>query len=219
MADRDNGRKLLKSIKYVAGTPNLQIRLQVGTPPVAWLRPVATRHEVQSDNDVASLTEWRNKFVKSFLTEFTATKKQTAEWLANTIGPDDSRILFMVENIQYISVGYAGIGFINWESGYGEADAIVRGLEAPKGLMTEALKALLAWAIDNIGLKSFGVRVRSDNPALEFYRKLGFAEQKRVALNSRIEEGKLIWYEDATHGKSDLFLVYHDIDTNKLFVQ
>ena len=101
-----------------------------------------------------------------------------------------------------------GLDFINWKTGYGEADAIVRGKEAPPGTMKIALQTLLGWGLAQLGLRSLGVRVRSDNTALEFYRKVGFVEERRVPLR-RIDDFDMIrWVEDSSLNPADLSLVY-----------
>jgi RimJ/RimL family protein N-acetyltransferase len=212
MIGRPREKQLLTALKHVAGTPGPQLGLRVGTPPVVYLRPVATRRELQNESDVRCLTEWRNQFVTSFLTEFKATESQTADWLANIVGPDDNRILFMVDrDIDNLAIGYMGIGFIDWNAGYGEADSIVRGRPAARGIMTAALRTLLAWGRGQLGLDTIGVRVRSDNPALAFYRKFGFIEQKRVPLNNRYESNSLVWYEDQDSINATISLVYHTL--------
>ena len=52
----------------------------------------------------------------------------------------------------------------DWEEGFGEADAILRGRDGLPGVMGEALTTLMTWARDGLGLKRIGLRVRSDNP-------------------------------------------------------
>jgi RimJ/RimL family protein N-acetyltransferase len=211
MANKLHGIRLLKSVKYVAGTPGLHVGLEVGTPAIGWLRPVATRLEVLNESDVRCLTEWRNRFVTSFLTEFEATEGQTADWLAKSVYPDDSRILFMVDDAAHLTIGYMGISFIDWEIAYGEADSIVRGRAGSRGIMTAALQTLLVWGRSQLGLNTIGVRVRSDNPALDFYRKFGFVEQKRVPLSRRADSSKLVWYEEPGNISSTISLVYHTL--------
>jgi len=201
------GRTLVSTLKATAGTePSLC--LPVGVPIRATLRPVATRLEVLNPDDIRCLTEWRNRFVKSFLTEFETTESRTAKWLTETVESNDQKILFMVDDLNGRTLGYMGLDFINWETGYGEADAIVRGEEAAPGTMKIALQTLLSWALGQLGLKSLGVRVRSDNTALEFYRKVGFSEQRRVPLR-RVDESDMIrWAENSSLKSADLSLVY-----------
>jgi RimJ/RimL family protein N-acetyltransferase len=205
-------KQLLISLKHAAGKRGPQICLRASGTTGVCLRPVATRRELQNMSDIRCLTEWRNKFVTSFLTEFKATKSRTSDWLGNTVGPDDSRILFMVDDSKGVTIGYMGIAFINWKTGYGEVDSVVRGRTAAKGVMTAAMGALIAWGRGQLGLDTIGVRVRSDNPALAFYRKSGFVEWKRVPLSCRSASNGLVWYEDRDNKSTAIWLVYHTLD-------
>ncbi len=192
------GRNLLVSLKWAADASGRCLSLPVGKPVRAILRPVATRYELQSEEDVRCLTEWRNRHVTSFLSEFAATIPRTRHWLAETVGPSDTKILFMVDLPDGTTVGYMGLAFIEWDKGYGEVDAVVRGREAPRHLMSEALRTLIKWANQRLELKDIGVRVRSDNTALEFYKKFGFVEVKRVPLQPAKSADGIVWTEDAS---------------------
>lgn len=205
--ERANGRELLKMLKATAGTPGPCVCLPVGQPVEAVLRPVATAAERLNAKDVKLLTDWRNRFVKSFLTDFVATENRTARWLTDFVGPNDNKILFMVD-VNGQTVGNIGLDFINWDTGYGEADNIVRGGDSRKGLMKLALKTTLEWAYGQLGLSELGVRVRSDNPALEFYRKVGFREIKRIPLRKTEEPDMVRWVEDPAFDSSSASLVY-----------
>jgi hypothetical protein len=162
--------------------------------------------------DVQRLTDWRNRFASAFLTEFQATTDRTARWLTEVVGPNDSKILFMVDDPVGRTFAYAGIDFIDWTALSGEADAIVRGGDAPPGTMTEALRTLMAWARGQLGLHELGVRVRSDNTALEFYRKIGFREMRRVALREVAEADRVALVEDPSRAAVDPSLVYMRFD-------
>jgi hypothetical protein len=116
-----SGRNLLLLIKSTGRSGAPCLSLPVGIPVAAVLRPVATELDAQNGQDVLHLTEWRNNHVESFLTEFLATPSQTRRWLAETVGPSDSRILFMLDRLDGESVGYMGLAFIDWASGYAEA--------------------------------------------------------------------------------------------------
>jgi len=208
MSTSANGQQLLVQVKAAAGRPGPQLSLPVVRSPAAWLRPVATEKHLQNPDDLRCLTRWRNRFAKSYLTEFEATESRTSDWLARSVGPDNTRILFMVEDSDRRTCGYMGIANIDWSARCGEADAIVRGRDTPRGVMTEALRTLLDWARGQLGLETMNVRVRSDNTALEFYCKMGFVEQKRVPLNQREEPGMTIWYEDPALDRRERNLVY-----------
>jgi RimJ/RimL family protein N-acetyltransferase len=102
----------------------------------------------------------------------------------------------MVDDVQNRTVGYMGLAFIDWVNGTAEADAVVRGGDATRGLMSKALGTMLRWAKGQLGISQLGVRVRSDNSALEFYRKFGFCEVQRIPLRRVEQENMIQWVED-----------------------
>ncbi len=148
---------------------------------------------------------------EAFLTEFQADESRTKRWLSEMVGPDDTRILFMIDNAAGQTIGYVGLAFIDWHKRSGEADAVVRGIEAPSGTMTKALRTLLDWARGQLGLSDIGVRVRSDNNALEFYRKFGFREVRRVPLRRTEYEGMTRWVEAPSQAPAEPSLVHMEL--------
>lgn len=202
------GQKLLVAIKETAGLNGPQLVIPVGRPPIAFLRPTPTKKELLNEKDVQVLTEWRNRFVHSFLTEFEATESRTARWLSEVVGPNEQKILFMVDDLNGVTFGYMGLDYINWVKKYGEADAVVRGRESAHGTMKFALQTMLSWARGTLGLHELYVRVRSDNTALKFYQKAGFHEVRRVPLK-RVKEPDMIRYvEDESLQDAKVYLVY-----------
>jgi RimJ/RimL family protein N-acetyltransferase len=199
------GRTLLTLLKHT----NPTLCLPVGTPPVALLRPLPARRERIRAADVAALTEWRNRFARSFLTEFPATEMRTLAWLSGPVAEDEGKILFMADALDGRTFGYLGLAAIDWERGSGEADAIVRGGSAPPGTMAAVLKALLQWAQEGLGLRDLWVRVLADNPALHFYTRLGFVERRRVPLRrEELAPGEGAWVEDAALSAPERYLVH-----------
>src|ERR1051325_10916416 len=142
--DTSGGRMLLKAVKDGARPDGPLLCIPVNRPIQALLRPVATRKEFLNRQDLSLLTEWRNRFVHSFLTEFQADENRTARWLTEMVRSDDTRILFMVDDaLSGRTFGYMGLAFIDWANGSGEADAIVRGAAAGPGQMKSALQTML----------------------------------------------------------------------------
>jgi RimJ/RimL family protein N-acetyltransferase len=203
-----DARQTLALLKAGAATDKVALVIPVGKPVVACLRVIPTLAGKLDPLDLELLSEWRNRHVKSFLTEFVATPARTAAWLSGPVHENDGKILFMVEALDGARLGHIGLAFIDWRSGYGEADAIVSGGAAPPGLMKLALQTTLQWARDQLGLTSLGVRVRSDNPAVAFYRKVGFRETKRVPLVSETQADGVVWTEDPALGGAEPSLVY-----------
>ncbi|MDD2901689.1 MAG: GNAT family N-acetyltransferase [Syntrophales bacterium] len=208
MQNNSIGCRLVAALKATTGKSGVSLIIPVGSPPSAFLRPVATQKEFINLNDVHYLTSWRNHFVKAFLTEFQATESRTTQWLVETVGPNSGKILFMVDDLNNSTFGYMGLDYIDWNTRYGEADAIVRGGDAAPGAMKLALRTLLFWAQGQLGLQKLGVRVRSDNTAIEFYQKVGFREVKRVPLRRVEDPGIIRWVEDSSIKDDKLSLVY-----------
>lgn len=206
------GRELMQAAKASAGAGEATLCLPVGRPAAGLLRPVATRRGGTSPEDVRAITDWRNRFVQSFLTEFVANEERTERWLVESVGPDDTRILFMVEDGDGRTVGYMGLAFIDWETGYAEADAVVRGADAPPGLLTRALETMWSWGRGDLGLTRMGVRVRSDNPAIAFFQKMGFRERSRVPLRPEQERDRRRWVEDPSLEAGEPSLVHMELE-------
>jgi RimJ/RimL family protein N-acetyltransferase len=201
------GRELLITLKANATANAPYLCIPVGLPVEAVLRPVATAAGRVDAGDVHVLTDWRNRFVSSFLTEFVATEPRTEQWLTEVVGPDPTRILFMLDDALGATVGYLGLAFIDWDNLTGEADAIVRGADTAPGVMARAMFTLLDWAREQLGLKSVGARVRSDNSALRFFLKFA-TETKRVPLRAVQEPDMIRWIEDETLVDAPISLVY-----------
>jgi len=202
-----NGKFFLSYLKTLPGVDNPSMVVPVGNPVEAFLRPVTTEPTKLNKKDVRVLTQWRNRYVSSFLTQFEATENRTVHWLVDIVRNNDNKILFMLDDINGVTLGYMGLDFINWPNKSGELDAIVRGRNEKPGLMSQALLTLIAWARTYLGLNHFEVRVRSDNRAIEFYRKLGFVEKKRIPLRHVVQENKISFVEDEKLEVSPVSLV------------
>jgi RimJ/RimL family protein N-acetyltransferase len=201
----------LGAAKAAASSEQPALSLPVGRPVEGLLRPVVTRPGATSPADVRLITEWRNRFVQAFLHEFVATDERTERWLVRSVGPDDTRILFMLEDAQGSTVGHMGLAFIDWGASSAEVDAVVRGGDAPAGLVSRALDTMWRWGRGALGLSRLGVRVRSDNSALAFYEKAGFRERRRVPLRRHALEREVRWVEDPSVADSGLSLVYLEL--------
>ena len=198
-----NGREVLRDWKA-----NPQRTIPVGDPVEAVMRPVATTPGSINAADVRVLTEWRNRFVTSFMTEFEANDARTERWLIEVVGPETERILFMLDDLSGRTIGYLGIAFIDWENRTGEADAFVRGVDDMPGIMKKAALTLFRWAHHELGLTTaITARIRWDNPSLPFFLRLS-TENRRVALRAIDEPDMRRWVEDESLASSPAGLVY-----------
>jgi len=180
--------------------------------PEARLRSVTTTNP--RVDDVAKLTAWRNRHHRSFLTEFTATEERTKDWLTGAVTADDSRVLFMIEERNGGVLGYVGLAFIDWANRYGEADSVVRGEAVSPGIMGAAVKSLINWGRAELKILDYGVRVLSDNPALDFYNKQGFREKSRVSLRPVRSPTGIAWEETSglvVEGRQLVYMNYVDV--------
>jgi len=207
-------REVLLAAKTVASYPQPTMSLPVGTPVIGSMRPVVTRPGRIPASDVRKLTKWRNRFVDAFLTEFVATEARTQRFLSETVGPDEGRILFMIDDHEGRTVGQLGLTLIDWETGWGEMDAGIVGEDAPYGLMTQAQETLWRWARDALGLRGVIGRIRSDNSVVDYAKeKAGAAELMRVPLRRETVDDGIHWIEDTSLTSPELSLVYLEFES------
>jgi hypothetical protein len=70
----------------------------------------------------------------------------------------------------------------------------------------------LSWGRQELGLLKYGVRVLADNPANEFYVKLGFKEQWREGLRREESPGIVVWRQVAQGGANGgRWLIHYDL--------
>jgi RimJ/RimL family protein N-acetyltransferase len=174
------------------------------------LRPICSAAATRDAADVGLLTDTRNRYPRSFLTEFVATRDQTARWLREVVTANPGKLLFVLED-ETEAIGYMGLDFVDWQVNTGEIDAIVRSSPNRPGAMSMGTQAMIAWAREQLQLGDIGVRVRSDNPALGFYRKLGFREVRRIPLRRSYdsEAERVVWSEEPDLPDPELWLVRH----------
>jgi RimJ/RimL family protein N-acetyltransferase len=210
--DRFEEAALFVRLKSGAGVKDPQLSIPVRGFPGYSLQPISNRADRLCEGTVQDLTDWRNRHVSSFLTEFVATPERTAAWLAGPQFAGPRRIMFTIEAPDLGRVGQIGLGAVDFETGYGEVDAVVRGRGEQPGLMSAAMATLIEWAREILRLDAVHVRVRSDNEhALRFYEKGGFVEYDRVPLVADIDDAMTNWREApgaATDGPSLVYLQF-----------
>src|SRR2546426_9409920 len=74
----------------------IEIRDRQGMP-IGHLAPV-TKSSTSDGQLVEKLTEWRNRSMKNFFTQYTATCERTQQWLESTVLTDPTRLLFVIHS-------------------------------------------------------------------------------------------------------------------------
>jgi RimJ/RimL family protein N-acetyltransferase len=90
-------------------------------------------------------------------------------------------------------VGFAEITEIHWVHQVGELWILIGSSDLwGKGLASEALRLLLDYAFDSLGLRKLHVKVRTDNEAaVRLYQKLGF-EREGIFAKEYLAEGRYV---------------------------
>jgi hypothetical protein len=131
---------------------------------------------------VSSLTKWRKMFMKYFLTQFDATDERTQAWLTNVVLPDNSKILFLIQDETGKSIGNYAVRDISPDGA--ELDNLIRGEKGgdPK-LVFYAELTLLKWLYDELKIPRVTLRVLSGNlKTLALHQSVGFKEVGRTSI-------------------------------------
>lgn len=159
-----------------------------------YLLPVCKLH-LDDPHLISTLAQWRRDNAFAYPSQFTVTESGTASWLKEKVIGVEDRMLFLVVDRHGYLVGHLGFANAINDQMEIELDNIVRGVAgvAP-GIMTKSMLKLIEWARENLGPKSFYLRVFSDNEhAIRFYRRIGFVDAQLIPLR-RWEEGGSVFY-------------------------
>ncbi|MFM9994122.1 MAG: bifunctional GNAT family N-acetyltransferase/PLP-dependent aspartate aminotransferase family protein [Burkholderiaceae bacterium] len=166
-----------------------------------FLVPVCQAH--QDDLDLLQkLTEWRNKNVEVYPSQFIADFESTKAWLRDRLLAVPDRMLFLVTNNSGHVIGHIGLnGCLNDDFLF-EVDNVIRGQTgSEKGIFSHAIKALTEWARKTLNVGGFFLRVMDDNPhAIAFYERNGFVEEARIPL-VKVEQNGQVSYQEAKLGE------------------
>lgn len=158
---------------------------------------------------IALLTEWRNKNVSAYPSQFEATTASTEKWLKNNLLPTKDRILFLVTDRTGKVIGHLGFNSCLNANMEFEIDNVVRGVAGViPNLFSSAMSCLIRWARKTLNVEGFFLRVMDDNPhAIEFYKRNSFLEQSKIPLVKE-SSGSITNYREAHGGeKADKFFI------------
>jgi perosamine synthetase len=196
-------RAVVNNFNFLKSANNLQEVFMRAIPveKSGFLIPLSAAHE--GDNELLEkLTSWRNNNVHVYPTQFVATLDSTKTWLRDRLLAVEDRLLFLIVDNQGKVVGHIGFnGCFNNEFLF-EIDNVVRGeTSAPKGLLSQAMFALIEWARKTLNVGGFFLRVMDNNAhAISFYKRNGFVEDKRIPLFKEERNG-FVSYREAMEGE------------------
>ncbi|MDG0026272.1 aminotransferase class I/II-fold pyridoxal phosphate-dependent enzyme [Trinickia sp. Y13] len=204
MASLDVYKKSVKEnflfLKAATNVQELYLRAIPLKGEQGFLIPVAQVH-LGDDALLQRLTQWRNRFVHVYPTQFLATLESTRAWLRDRLLAVEDRMLFLVVDKQGAVVGHMGFNSCFNDEAQMELDNIVRGVDGvERGIMANALLTLTEWARKTINVEGFFLRVFADNAkAIDFYRSLGFVVDETIPL-TKVEQEGLVSYVACENG-------------------
>lgn len=168
---------------------------------LGFLVPISKAHQ-DDDELLQKLTDWRNKNVHVYPTQFVATIESTRAWLKDRLLATEDRILFLVVDNQGKSCGHIGFNGCNNNEFLFEIDNVVRGdSAATKGLFSIGIIALMEWARKTLNVGGFFLRVMDDNHhAIDFYKRNEFVMDRHIPLFKEEKDG-FISYREAREGE------------------
>lgn len=187
---------------------------------IGFLKPIDAK---LSDNEevTASLTRWRQMFMRYFLTQFEAMNERTKSWLNNVVIKDDSRLLFLITDETNRSIGNFGI--CNITSDGAELDNLIRGERGghPKIIFFSEV-SLINWMYKTLGVNSIYLHVFSNNSrTILLHESVGFIRGDIYKLIKKEHKGK-INYKIDLHSKpiwNEFGLMKMTLDKDKFLSQ
>lgn len=158
------------------------------------LRPV-TLDTVHNQEEISMIAAWREASADWFTTRFPKSEEGTRRWIEEQIIGADDRILFFVEDEDFIPIGQVGLLHYDEEQRSCEFDNLLRGRKGSFGnLMNYALITLGFWSVHILGLQKGIIQVVGDNHrAIRIYQRLGAEEVKRTPLIQTVQDGISHW--------------------------
>ncbi len=165
---------------------------------VGYLRPITFDFKESLPGLVHSLSVWRRENPTAGTGTFIVTDERTERWLENFVLRNEKRIIFVIIDKESKYLGHIGLAEFDYEHRTADIDAVLRGVGGThKGIMSAALKTIIAWGQRELGLKEIYLDVYDDNiHALNFYQKNCFEEVGRIALVKVCYEDEEKWEID-----------------------
>lgn len=189
--------KLFHSVKY-ADYPDFPLILPVRNHAgqhICLLEAV-TAHHISDHSVISCLASWRKAQEQWFPAQFRVTLAGTRRWTHRQLLAAPDRILFLIRLFDGVYIGHVGLYRFDFAQKSCEIDNVIRGANDVPGIMTLALKTLILWAKQVLGVQTLYLRVFADNTrAIALYKRCGFHAVKKIPLRNVHEENIVKWVE------------------------
>ncbi len=141
---------------------------------------------------LTNLTDWRNKNMGMFLTQFVATPERTKNWLENVVFKSQSQLLFLIYEADDL-VGQVGFKDLTFQDGI--VDGGMRGNSSinPK-ILTYAHKSMIRWLFENAKIACLYGWLIADNPGgVMMNRQIGWHKWEKLPLIKNNHNGEISW--------------------------
>lgn len=204
--NKNDTEKLLYAIKNETPT-DIPSAIPIYTINKQFALFPATKSLLADPFFIKLLNDWRKTNQKWFPSQFPVTIKRTRIWAKEQVMDKPDRILYFIkENSEKTPIGHMGLYRFDYKKQSLEIDNVIRGIESDntRGIMTDALNALIGWTKENIKPKKIFLTVFSDNAkAIALYKRAGFVEYQKIPLK-KIRNGNIVLWQD-TEGKADRY--------------
>jgi RimJ/RimL family protein N-acetyltransferase len=138
---------------------------------------------------------WRKKNEMWFSAQFDVTVERTTRWFKERLTNTPDRLLFIIK-VGNDYIGHVGLFRFDFVNKTCEIDNIIRGEAAYPGIMYDAIKNIMDWGKNVLGLNGYSLKTFLDNErAIRLYERLGFKEVSRIPLIQKEGKDGLEWVE------------------------
>jgi RimJ/RimL family protein N-acetyltransferase len=158
---------------------------------IGYMRPI-TKMNLQDDDIIEKMTDWRNNYKMFFLTQFNATSARTKKWLEKVVLSNPSQLLFLIYYGETL-MGQYGFKDLDGDSVF--LDNLLRGERGGHPLLMKyAVAALIKWLFDVMQVNMvYGYTFANNAMALKLNREVGFSCTEKFPLRKQIDGDEIRW--------------------------
>lgn len=155
------------------------------------MRPI-TRIDIQSNEIIEKMTNWRNQYKTFFLTQFNATPERTKKWLEKEVLSNPTQLLFLIY-CGDILMGQYGFKELSGDSAF--LDNLLRGERGGHPLlMRYAVLTLVEWLFDVMRVNEvYGYVFANNALGLKLNKDVGFSFTEKIPLLKKVDGEEIKW--------------------------